>query len=249
MDPLARGSRWLRARRARRLRDRARHGSGTDPETVEALSEFLAADGPAREIAAEGLEVVARTGDDGSARAAATDRLVSTVGAENPDLAARAARSLRYVALRRPGVVPRIDGPYADVLSDPRHGAHRPVAVDAGMVLSRVDGAAADLPATREALRETLLGGPDDARRHAGVAYAIAADRAGAFADPRTIAEGLAILGSRDGSIPASGSTARRLAEGRTVADAVTAFRAAGGVDVGDDGTAGGSGGDDPGER
>ncbi|PSQ17184.1 hypothetical protein BRD00_08290 [Halobacteriales archaeon QS_8_69_26] len=229
MDPFARGGRWLRVRRARRLLSRARHGpaSGLDPAAVEELGDLLAADG-SRDVAAEALEAIARTGEAGPARSRATDLLVESLADGDPDRQATAARSLRYVALRRPAVVPRLDDPYAAILADTRHGAHREVAVDAGMVLSRVDGAAADLPETRETLREVLAGGPTDARRSAAVAVVLAADRADAFEHPGRIAEGLAILrGRADGEVPGPGTAERRLAEGRTVADAVGAFRAA----------------------
>jgi len=235
MDPLARGGRWLRQRRARRLLDRARHGpaSRLDGEAVERLGALLEADG-SRQVAAEALEAIARAGEDGPVRAAATDLLVEVVADGDPDQQATAARSLRYVALRRPAVVPRLDDPYAGILSDHRHGAHREVAVDAGMVLSRVDGAATDLPGTRETLREALVGGPDDARRAAAIAYVVAADRADDFDYPGSVAEGLAILRAEtDGEFPAAETAERRLAEGRTVADAVDAYRAAAGTGSG----------------
>lgn len=226
----------MRGRRARRLLERARHEppSRLDPAVVEELGDLLAAEG-SRRVAAQALEAIARGGEPGPVRAGATDLLVELLADGDADQQATAARSLRYVALRRPAVVPRLDGPYAAVLGDHRHGAHREVAVDAGMLLSRVEGAAGDLPETREALRESLVGGPERARRAAAAAYVVAADRADAVDHPGSVAEGLAILRGENGDeLLDAESPERRLAEGRTVADAVEAFRAAGGGGSGD---------------
>lgn len=233
------GGRWLRDRRARRLLERARHAPDVDEGLVEDLEALLPADPRSRRAAAEALESLARRRDPSSARARATDRLVDLLGDDDPALQAAAARALRYVALERPDVVERLDDPYAAILGDGRHDAHREVAVDAGMVLSEVTAAAEDLPATREALRETLAGGSDRDRRSAALAYVLAADRAGAFDHPGEIAEGLAILGSGiEGDLPAESTTVQSLAEGRTLTDAVTAFREAsrGSGDGGEDG-------------
>lgn len=229
MDPLGRGGRWLRERRARRLLERARHGAGVDEDAVAELVDLCSADPGSRRMAAEALEALARRADPSPVRAAATDGLVELLNGEDPDLAAAAARALRYVALERPGVVGRLDEPYAAILSEGDDDAGRDVAIDAGMVLSRVE-AAADLPATREALRDALAGGSDRTRRDAALAYVLAADSVGEFDHPGEIAEGLAILESGvDGDLPAEGTTARGLAEGRTVEDAVAAFRDAAG--------------------
>jgi hypothetical protein len=220
------GRRWLRTRRARRLRRRARSLDPADADGVVEACRALAngRGGDERLLAVEGLEAVARKGTDHPVRDAAVDALLATVRGGGDRVGAAAVRSLRYVGLDREAAVPRLDGPVSTALDRWDHPGHDRIAVDAGMLLGRADPRH-DLPAVRETLLECLAGGPRDVREHAAVAYVLAADDPDRFDRPREVREHLSILrGAVDGELPAPDSPARRLADDRTLRDAVDAL-------------------------
>lgn len=220
--------RW-RERRARRLLDRARsHEPAALDGIVPTLRGIVATDdGGARFRAVEALAAVARSGQAHPVRSRATDALVELLAEGSDPVRAAVSPEVRYVALERPAVVPRIDEPFAAVLTDGGHAPRSRVATDAGILVAEGD-AGDDLPATMGALEELLVGGDPAARRAAVRAYLLVAGSPSAVPNPGTVAEHLAILGGElDEPLVGADAHLRHLADGRTLADAAAAFAAA----------------------
>lgn len=172
-----------------------------------------------RTLAVEGLAALARADGGSSVPDRAATALVETLPALDDGLAADVLRTLRYVAVERPDapVRGRLDEPVAAAVDDWDHAAHRRVCVDAGALL----GAGVSMPATRETLRVALETGPPAVREHAALAFLQVADRPEALDDPAAVAEGLrAAVRGREEPLPAPGTAARTLADGRTVSEA-----------------------------
>lgn len=224
--------RWLRERRVRRLRDRARTlGTADLADDVDTLrTAAVEGEGRRQTLAVEALSALARGGtapraDGDESDASVADRaaaaLVAALPATDDRLAADTLRTLRYVVDERPGAVAvgRLDEPLAALVDDWEHAAHGAVTLDAGALLG---GTEPDLPATRAALWAALDGGTPAVREHAATAYLQVADRPDRLADPAAVADALrSVVQGRTAPLPPEGSVARTLAGGRTVSDAV----------------------------
>ncbi len=226
--------RWLRKRRLRRLRDRART---LDPEALSDDVEDLrnaAQDGDERALtlAIEALSALARAGSgssavdenrggagrDESVPERATAALVDVLPLEKDTLEADALRTLRYVVTERPdsAVADRLDAPFATAVDDWDHAVHRRVCVDAGVLLR----AGVAMPETRTALRTALDGGPPEVRTNASLAYLQVAATPAVVDDPGAVAAELRSVAAGRDPFPPPGSAARALADGHTVAEA-----------------------------
>lgn len=240
---------WLRERRARRLRDRART---LDPaaltDEVDDLADVATnADGETQALAVEALAALARGGADprderaepgpeesapgsdgdggGDERPgdAVPERAAVALAAALPlsddELEADAVQTLRYVVTERPATA--VTG---------RLDASLAAAVDDwGHTAHRqvtldagvLLGDGVRLPETRAALWAALDGGPPAVREHAALAYLQVADRPDVLEDRTTVAAALrAVARGRDESLPPEGSAARTLAGGLTVREA-----------------------------
>lgn len=218
--------RRIRDRRARRLLDRAR---SRDPAELTGIVPDLEAivsadDGSAQFTAVRALAAVARSDQSHPVRDSATDALIEALATGTESLQAAVGPELRYVALERPAIVPRLDQPYADILLAPGTHASRRVAIDVG-ILTAVHGPETQLSGAREALQETLLGGTGPDRRAAGIAYVLMAGTPSVTDDPGPIAEHLAILrGELEVEQLPQKPHLQRLADGRTLDDAIVAY-------------------------
>ncbi len=226
MGLIERGRRRLRERRARRLLARARHG---DPDRLAGVVTDLGAlanvdgRGRAATLAVEGLAAIARSENESQSRRRATDALVEVLADDDEALANAAAEQLGYVGLERPETLDRLDPAYATVLADWDHLAHRRVAVDVAAIAVRHHRGGRDpLPVARRRLRECLLAGAREVRVDAASAYVVMADRPEVVDDAETVAGYLSILaGDLDREVPAPDTQARRVADGRTVSEAI----------------------------
>lgn len=224
--------RWLRERRLRRLRDRARtlDPAALADDVADIETAARESDGRARTLAVEALSALARagpgsgsgaesgknpTGEEMSVPERAAAALVDALPFGNEALAADALRTLRYVVTERPasGVADRLDGPFAAAVDDWDHAAHRRVCVDAGVLLR----AGVTMPETRAALWTALEGGPPEVRTNASLAYLQVAATPGALDDPGAVAAELRSVASGRDPFPSQGAAARALADGRTV--------------------------------
>jgi len=241
--------RWLRERRLRRLRDRAR--TLDPPALADDLDDLreAAADGgeQTRALAVEALAALARSGGgdarraddvdddttDGPARDGrsvperAADALAAALPVADDAAESTVVRTLRYVATERSGGVvdgDRLDDPCAAAVDDWNHAAHRRVCVDCGVFLR----AGLAMPATRKALWTALSAGSPPVRRNAALAYLQVADASAVVDDPAAVATELqAVVAGRNEPLPATGTAARALAGGRTVSEAADRFGSA----------------------
>jgi len=220
--------RWLRERRLRRLRDRART---LDPAALSDDVEDLRtaareSDGHARTLAVEALSALARAGDgDGETVAGAVSvperaatALVESLPLEEGTLTADTLRTLRYVVTERAdsAAADRLDGPFAAAVDDWDHAAHRQVCVDAGVLLR----AGVAMPETRAALWTALTEGSPEVRANASLAYLQVAADPTTVEHPAAVAAELRSVATGRGEFPSPGSAARTLADGRTVSEA-----------------------------
>jgi len=218
--------RRLRDRRARRLLNRARSQSPEDlAGIVPTLEAIVAADdADARFSAVRALSALARSQQSHAVRERATEALVGILEDGPPAVQAAVSPELRHAALERPDLVGRLDDPYAGILATGDRRVRRRVAIDAGILLAE-HGTDVDAPATREALRDLLLGGDLAGRRNAAVAYLLLADSPSLVEESETVAEHLAILEGEldEPPIPAN-SHLRPLADDRSLGEAIEAY-------------------------
>jgi len=218
--------RRLRDRRARRLLDQARSQSPGDLEGIVPTLEALVAadDADARFRAVGALSALARSQQSHPVRERATDALVGILEDGAPAVQVTVSPELRHAALDRPELVSRLDDPYAGILASESHRARRRVAVDAGILLAE-HGTDVDAPDTRKVLRELLVGGDREDRRTASTAYVLLAGSPSLLEEPGTVAEHLAILeGELDGPLIPADSHLRRLADDRSLGEAIDAY-------------------------
>lgn len=188
-------------------------------------------DADARFSAIEALAAIARSGDPHPVRERASEAIVEILTEGSPDVRSAASPEARYVALERPSFAARIDDPYASILASGDPVVRRRVATDAGILLAE-HGDGASMPATREALRKTLVSGTAEGRAAAAVAFVLLAEDPTLVGEPSTVAEHLAIIaGEREEPLTGEDSHLRRLADGRTLRDAVEAYGEAAGED------------------
>ncbi len=238
---------WLRERRVRRLRNRARTLPADEAASEADLATLATAvrdgdgDGERRALAVEALGALARGtvpgvdaadrsgGDPTSVPERAAVALADALPAvEDDELAARALRTLRFVVVERPdsAAADRLDAVCAAAVDDWDHAVHRQVTIDAGALLA----AGADLSATRAALWTALDAGPPAVREDAALAYSLLAGDPDSVSNPDRVAAALGEVvrdPPDDDAFPPEGSAARTLADGLTVAEAAERFAAA----------------------